>query len=816
MMNQGYITFRVLHHEDISVTMDAGFSLFFGLHGKYTISTAQKSYVVGASEVYVVSPFTLYRASGREDAGILQITFSSEILRKLPWSETQMIDCYLSQDTLNDSTAQDIRRRCAELFRLYFQKTDSSELVRQAYSLATLLWSQFSTAESVQPQESINTLKLLESALKIIHTQWNQSISLSKVAAQLYVSESYMSRLFKKYLGTTFTKYLVELRLSHAVNDLKGTGSINEIAYRNGFKSDNSFIDFFKKAYGCTPGKYRQQNKQIADTLEPPKENVSEWLQELLQYADNSVQHQDRSPVTIHKTICLPAIQEGEKIIQSWRKMINIGYAHDGLIGSVQEQLRRAQSEIGFTYLRFHGILNDDMHIYQESEDGSPWFNFAYADLLFDFILEIGLIPYVELGYMPSKLARTHHAVFDNPAICISMYNDEEKWQALVQACISHWIDKYSLNNVRKWRFTIFSMNYTKLSFTDAMLTHENYCEIFETTYRTLKMIDPTLQLGGGGCFPNIALDPDGLSRFLINMKQRGCPPDFITLQCYPHENITQDTDFFYFTSKQISMPSVLSKDAQFTLHFLQKFHHIQQEIGYGRCPIVVEEWNSTLWQRDLSNDTCYKAAWLIKNALQTYHQAEYLGYWLLTDFIDEWLVPGGVFHGGYGLFTINGIPKAGYQALRMLSRIGERKVGKGKGWFVSRTDDTIQVYLYHYCHYDALYRFRYQKLIDPYDAYKVFERNDRLKINLELRGLSPGVYRQESWTINRSNGSTFDRWLEMGAPSVMTPEDLKYLNNIAQPLCKIRDIDTAGVLHLNAELDPHEVHLIVLKKRDG
>ena len=70
--------------------------------------------------------------------------------------------------------------------------------------------------------------------------------------------------------------------------------------------------------------------------------------------------------------------------------MVNIGYAHDGLIGSVQEQLRRAQKEIGFTYLRFHGIFDDDMHIYQENEDGSPWFNFAYADLLFDFIQEIG------------------------------------------------------------------------------------------------------------------------------------------------------------------------------------------------------------------------------------------------------------------------------------------------------------------------------------------------------------------------------------------------------------------------------------------
>ena len=140
---------------------------------------------------------------------------------------------------------------------------------------------------------------------------------------------------------------------------------------------------------------------------------------------------------------------------------------------------------------------------------------------------------------------------------------------------------------------------------------------MFEVTYQTIKMIDPELKLGGAGCFPGIALAPDGLRRFLLDVKELGCPTDFITVQCYPHEDFSQDSDFFYFTSKQTSMPSVLSKDKNFTLHFLQRLNRIRQEIGFADCPVVVEEWNSTLWQRDLSGDTCYKAAWLIKNVLQ-------------------------------------------------------------------------------------------------------------------------------------------------------------------------------------------------------
>lgn len=140
------------------------------------ISTAQESYTVGASEVYAVSPFTLYRAVSGENAGVLQITLSPEILQKADWSPRQMIDCYLSRSTLKDSVAQDIRRRCATLFRLYFQQTNQAELQRQAVSLASLLWSRFSTADSVQPEGEHQHTETAGICTEKIHTQWNQSI----------------------------------------------------------------------------------------------------------------------------------------------------------------------------------------------------------------------------------------------------------------------------------------------------------------------------------------------------------------------------------------------------------------------------------------------------------------------------------------------------------------------------------------------------------------------------------------------------------------------------------------------------------------
>lgn len=49
-----------------------------------------------------------------------------------------------------------------------------------------------------------------------------------------------------------------------------------------------------------------------------------------------------------------------------------------------QKQLLQLQREIGFSYVRFHGIFHDDMAVYREDEAGEPAFWFGYVDSLMD------------------------------------------------------------------------------------------------------------------------------------------------------------------------------------------------------------------------------------------------------------------------------------------------------------------------------------------------------------------------------------------------------------------------------------------------
>lgn len=812
MKEQKPVTFTIRRGESTPVTLDDGLILLFGLHGNGVVHCAGKQVLLGPSTLYAVSPPTLYRIDCPEDAGILQLRISPELLLMAGWKAETTVENQQLCDGSNTTLYIELRQRYATLFRLFVQNPTSPDIAGQAIGIAALLREAFSAVERPYTSRDVENASRLEKVLCFIQEHWREPVSLADIAAREFLSESYLSRLFRRYLNQTFTEYIVSIRLDHARRSLRNTrSSVTEIAYSCGFKSTNSFIHYFQQQYGTTPGQYRkaEAEPEAAGVLH---EDVSDWMTELLQYAN--VPPTDKQTVQPERKqrVRLDLRSPGVPINRPWKRLVNIGYARDGLSGEVQAQLRRAKQEIGFTDIRFHGIFDDDMHIYQQQADGSPWYNFTYSDLLFDFLLSIGLNPFVELSFVPSKLAKVPYRLFERCSTA-SMYRDRMKWEALVQAAVAHWITRYGLETVVQWRFSCFSLNYVTMP--EVPVTYEDYLEMFQVTYRVLKELDPRLRLGGPGCFTHVMLAEDGGMRFLRDTVALGRPPDFLTSQCYPHESTVQDHEFLYFTANQQSTPSVLSEDEEFTFHFLRNFRAAAAQCGLGDREIILEEWTSTLWQRDLSGDTCYRAAWMVKNALQCCNEAAILGYWLLTDLIDEWQVPGGVFHGGYGLFTTNGIPKAVYRALRFLTKVGAEKISAGPSWFVSRSGTTVQIFLYHYCHYDNLYRYRYQKLKNPHDAYKVFQNAGDLQISLFLTGLQPGSYRWERRVINRSTGSAYDKWLEIGAPEIMRSDDLKYLADASQPAYQVLECSTDGALQIESQLQPHEVQVILLKKRD-
>lgn len=109
------------------------------------------------------------------------------------------------------------------------------------------------TVEPIEHPENISA------ALQFINTHFAESISVKDVAKAVHVSVNTLERWFEKSLKITPHSYIKNKRLSYAVKLLSKGETVTEVSSKCGFADCSSFISLFKKQYGITPLKYKQQ-----------------------------------------------------------------------------------------------------------------------------------------------------------------------------------------------------------------------------------------------------------------------------------------------------------------------------------------------------------------------------------------------------------------------------------------------------------------------------------------------------------------------------------------------------------------------------
>ena len=98
--------------------------------------------------------------------------------------------------------------------------------------------------------------KKIAEALEIIHSQFNQKLTLDLVAKEIGISRSQFAVLFRKLLGQTFLGYLSSHRIRNAQKLLLANKSVKVVASQVGFNSSSAFIRKFKEETGLSPGKW--------------------------------------------------------------------------------------------------------------------------------------------------------------------------------------------------------------------------------------------------------------------------------------------------------------------------------------------------------------------------------------------------------------------------------------------------------------------------------------------------------------------------------------------------------------------------------
>ncbi|MDN0119792.1 PocR ligand-binding domain-containing protein [Yersinia frederiksenii] len=103
----------------------------------------------------------------------------------------------------------------------------------------------------------------MKKALRYIDTHLSEELRLEEVAAKVYLSPYYFSKLFKKYQGIGFNAWVNQQRMVNAREMLQHSDwSIASIAKNLGFSQTSYFCKVFRQAYNVTPQVFRSLSSE--------------------------------------------------------------------------------------------------------------------------------------------------------------------------------------------------------------------------------------------------------------------------------------------------------------------------------------------------------------------------------------------------------------------------------------------------------------------------------------------------------------------------------------------------------------------------
>jgi xylan 1,4-beta-xylosidase len=482
------------------------------------------------------------------------------------------------------------------------------------------------------------------------------------------------------------------------------------------------------------------------------------------------------------------------KLNNFFNECVGAGRANEGLRADWQRQLRYAKEQLGFRYIRMHGLLHDDMGVYFEDRQGNPVYNWQYIDELYDFLLSIHVRPFVELGFMPKALSSADKTVFWWKGN-ITTPKDYDKWGNLIKALMQHWTERYGEEEVKQWYFEVW--NEPNLGFFWSG-KQADYFHLYNVTANAIKSVSKDYRVGGPATAEH-AWIPD-----LINYcVQNKVPIDFISTHTYGIDKGSFDaTGITTYLSKRDS--SVWGAVAG-----------SRKEIQQSPLPnleLHYTEWSASYTPTDPIHDSYHEAAYVLEKLKKTGDAANSMSYWTFTDIFEENGPRATPFHGGFGLINYEDINKPAFYAYQFLNRLGseELKNTDAASWACKDDNGDVQVLLWDFTntHPDSLSNQVYYKQNLP--------SNPKGKVTINYKDLPAGKYELKVYQTGYKVNDPYTTYFEMGSPSQLTQQQvqaIKEKNNGAPIIQKNIVVGAGKTFTESLDLRENDVFLVTINK---
>jgi xylan 1,4-beta-xylosidase len=496
--------------------------------------------------------------------------------------------------------------------------------------------------------------------------------------------------------------------------------------------------------------------------------------------------------------------QTGRQYPHYWEFCVGSCHAPTLLREDVRSQIRKAHEEIGFRYLRFHGLFDDDMSVVIQPQ--MPWgkteISFYNIDCIFDFLLDTGMKPFVELGFMPEAYASGTQQLFHYKGN-VTLPKSDEVWADFIRLFTGHLLERYGREEVESWFFEVWNEPNLHFFFDG---TQEDYFHLYEITARAVKSVDGRLRVGGPATSINA-----WIPEFKAFCAKNHVPVDFISTHHYPSDDplstagmngpgtkgamMDQDAvkKMASMSKEEIEkiLAQVFSHDSVNPRDILAQMTRKAKEEA-GELPLYYTEWNGS---REF--DTEYQSAFILQTLAYNEGLVEGYSYWTVTDIFEEQGMKNGPFKNEFGIQTNEGIAKPSYRAFQALHEAGDVRIdavpgGAGDGY------RTAEVLVLQKPGAGETTAFVYNHDINRRE---ITAHELRIILEGSVRGVEKAV-------IDANHTSPIRAWEAMGKPAYPNKEQIKALHE-ASKLC-YEDLGAVKEIAFTAE--PESVIILKIK----
>ncbi len=237
--------------------------IIFMLNGHMEIECEGRHFMLKAGDIMAVNVFQLHKYMRIQGIGLIFRVDTMRLSDQLGFNSSVYFNCNSSIDE-DKSAYEALMDRLIDLARVLLSESSNPHLVLAYKGLVNLLLyelhSNFTGIEAQGNKGKSLALKQFRDILEDIRQNYTKQMTLKEVAERHYMTQPYVSNLFRRYLNKSYTQYIVQLRLEKAEELLRITSeTIEIIAQKSGFSSARSFASYFKEAYGRNPAAYRKQ-----------------------------------------------------------------------------------------------------------------------------------------------------------------------------------------------------------------------------------------------------------------------------------------------------------------------------------------------------------------------------------------------------------------------------------------------------------------------------------------------------------------------------------------------------------------------------